>query len=127
MQITTAVNFLKNPKVARSSVLQKRNFLAAKGLTEQEIQEAFERVGIFSNVNVNSMEEAMDEIKINIPPYKYTKELTTFEKIKDVLSSMALISGIAYGVYMFYKVNFFCTLNFFFVSYLLILIQLEIH
>lgn len=110
MKITTAVNFLRNPKVARSSLLQKRNFLASKGLTEEEIQEAFERAGIFTKIS--SLEEAMDETKINIPTatatapvHKYTRALTTFEKVKDVLSSVALISGLAYGIYMFYKVK----------------------
>lgn len=56
----------------------------------------------------------MEETKINIPqqtstqsahPYKH-QQLTTFEKIKDVLSSVALLSGIAYGIFMFYKVNY---------------------
>lgn len=104
------MNFLRNPKVARSSLLQKRNFLASKGLSEDEIQLAFERVGIFSKVN--ALEEAMEETKINIPQVTpvhkckcYDHQLTTFEKIKDVLSSVALLSGIAYGIYMFYKVS----------------------
>jgi hypothetical protein len=104
-QITTAVNFLNNPKVAQSTLIQKRNFLARKGLTEEEIQRAFEKVGIFFNVaemngNVNSPEETI----IQVPqPYKY--QMTPFEKIKDMVSSAALISGIVYGVYMFYKVR----------------------
>lgn len=104
------MNFLRNPKVARSSLLQKRNFLAAKGLSEDEIQLAFERVGIFTKLN--ALEEAMEETKINIPQqssslpiHSYKHQLTTFEKIKDVLSSIALVSGIAYGIFMFYKVS----------------------
>lgn len=39
------------------------------------------------------------------PPATYKHQMTTFEKIKDLISSAALISGIAYAVYMFYKVN----------------------
>jgi len=95
--IVTAVNFLNNPKVARSTLIQKRNFLASKGLTEEEIQEALERVGIFDKMSDNK-----DETRINIAqPYKH--QMTTFEKIKDIISSAALISGLAYGIYMFYK------------------------
>lgn len=63
----------------------------------------------------------MDDTKINIPPvHNYTRQLTTFEKIKDVVSSMALISGVAYGIYIFYKViwtlniKIFYQFNFFF-------------
>jgi len=95
--IVAAVNFLNNPKVARSTLIQKRNFLASKGLTDVEIQEALERVGIFEKMNDNK-----DETRINIvQPYKH--QMTTFEKIKDIISSAALISGLAYGIYMFYK------------------------
>jgi len=44
------------------------------------------------------------EARINIPtPTAYKHQMTTFEKIKDIVSSAALISGIMYGVYMFYK------------------------
>ncbi|KAG5675055.1 hypothetical protein PVAND_004993 [Polypedilum vanderplanki] len=105
--ISTAVNFLRNKNVSRSSILQKRNFLASKGLTDEEIQQAFERVGIFAKVN--TLDSAMDETTINIPQsqplvhHSYKHQMTTFEKVKDVLSSMALISGIAYAIYMFYK------------------------
>jgi len=96
--IVTAVNFLNNPKVARSTLIQKRNFLASKGLTNEEIQKAFEKVGIFEKM------DSQDETRINInsvQPYKH--QMTTFEKIKDIISSAALISGLAYGIYLFYK------------------------
>jgi hypothetical protein len=77
-------------------------------LSDDEIQLAFERVGIFTKID--ALEEAMEETKINIPQnlqptLSYKHPMTTFEKIKDVLSSVALLSGIAYGVFMFYKVK----------------------
>jgi peroxin-14 len=99
------VNFLNNPKVAQSTLIQKRNFLARKGLTEEEIQRAFEKVGIFFNISeMNGNVESPEETIIQVPqPYKY--QMTPFEKIKDMVSSAALISGIVYGVYMFYKVR----------------------
>lgn len=100
LKIVTAVNFLNNPKVARSTLIQKRNFLASKGLTDEEIQRAFEKVGIFEK-----MGDTQDETRINIQPQTYKHQMTTFEKIKDIISSAALISGIAYGIYVFYKVK----------------------
>lgn len=87
---------------------QKRNFLASKGLTDSEIQRAFERVGIFEKMSdVNENSGGRDESRVNIPqqPPQYRHQMTRFEKIKDLISSAALISGIAYGIYMFYKVS----------------------
>lgn len=96
------MNFLNNPKVARSTLVQKRNFLARKGLTEEEIQRAFEKAGIF----VDMSDVNQDETRIQIPQMStYKHQMTTFEKIKDIVSSAALISGIAYAVYLFYKVR----------------------
>lgn len=88
--------------MARSTLFQKRNFLASKGLTDEEIQRAFERVGIFEKMSDENNNGS--EARNNIHP-TYKRELTTFEKIKDIISSAALISGIAWGIYMFYKVN----------------------
>jgi len=99
--IVTAVNFLNNPKVAKSTLIQKRNFLASKGLTDEEIQKAFERVGIFVKMYDNDNE---NETRIDIsqrPSYQH--QMTKFEKFKDIISSAALISGIAYAIYTFYK------------------------
>lgn len=52
---------------------------------------------------------------INVPsqsqPATYKHQMMTFEKIKDLISSAALLSGIAYAVYMFYKVENIFGLN----------------
>lgn len=87
-------------------MFQKRNFLASKGLTDEEIQKAFERVGIF--VTMSDLNENKDETRINVaqPTTNYRHQMTRFEKIKDIISSAALISGIAYAIYKFYKVKF---------------------
>lgn len=101
-QINTAVNFLNNPRVAKSTLIQKRNFLARKGLTDEEIQQAFEKVGIFVKMSDDNKNDGETRIDIQ-PTYKHV--MSTFEKIKDLVSSAALISGVAYGIYMFYKVG----------------------
>lgn len=98
------MNFLNNPKVAHSTLIQKRNFLASKGLSDKEIQQAFEKVGIFEKMS--DFDDNKDETRVNITqPMNYKHQMTTFEKIKDIISSAALISGIAYGIYVFYKVQ----------------------
>ncbi|CAO1317142.1 unnamed protein product [Diamesa serratosioi] len=100
--ILTAVNFLNNPKVSNSTLLQKRNFLKTKGLTDREIQVAFEKVGVFVKMSENQ------ETRINMSAVSnlgrnYNHQSTRFEKIKDIISSTALIGAIAYAIYMFYK------------------------
>ncbi|CAN1774789.1 Peroxisomal membrane protein PEX14 [Linum perenne] len=43
-QVRNAVNFLSHPKVRSSAVIYRRSFLEKKGLTKEEIDEAFRRV-----------------------------------------------------------------------------------
>ena len=43
-QIQNAVKFLSHPKVRGSPVMYRRSFLEKKGLTKEEIDEAFQRV-----------------------------------------------------------------------------------
>ncbi|MQL77017.1 hypothetical protein Taro_009414 [Colocasia esculenta] len=43
-QVQNAINFLSHPKVRGSPVIYRRSFLEKKGLTREEIDEAFRRV-----------------------------------------------------------------------------------
>lgn len=45
-QIQNAVKFLSHPKVRGSPVMYRRSFLEKKGLTKEEIDEAFQRVPV---------------------------------------------------------------------------------
>lgn len=45
-QIQNAVKFLSHPKVKGSPVIYRRSFLEKKGLTKEEIDEAFRRVPV---------------------------------------------------------------------------------
>ena len=45
-QIRNAVTFLQHPKVRDSPVVYRRSFLEKKGLTKEEIDEAFRRVPV---------------------------------------------------------------------------------
>lgn len=86
-----------------SALSQKQKFLRSKGLTETEIQLACERAGVFTmDPNANS-----DQTIISIGQHQknyVVQPQTTFGRIKEILSSIALVSGIAYAVYLFYKV-----------------------
>lgn len=45
-QVQNAVKFLSHPKVRGSPVIYRRSFLEKKGLTKEEIDEAFKRVPV---------------------------------------------------------------------------------
>ena len=45
-QVRNAVSFLSHPKVRGSPIVHRRSFLERKGLTREEIDEAFRRVPV---------------------------------------------------------------------------------
>lgn len=107
--ITTAVKFLSNPNVMRSAINQKQSFLRAKGLTEDEIQLACERAGVFTK-DPNIQSQTVISMGVGpaagYPKSNYviqSRQQSWFGRVKEVLSSVALISGVMYGVYLFYK------------------------
>lgn len=106
--ITTAIKFLNNPNVLRSAVGQKQAFLRSKGLTEDEIQVACERAGVFSREPVQQNHQTVISMDVGTagtgPKATYSVQPQSwFGKVKEVLNSVAVISGLMYGVYMFYK------------------------
>ncbi|XP_055625975.1 peroxisomal membrane protein PEX14 isoform X2 [Toxorhynchites rutilus septentrionalis] len=108
--INTAVKFLHNPNVLRSAINQKQSFLRSKGLTENEIQIACERAGVFSRDPTTAFpSETVINMDVSGPTghskghYVIQPRQTMFGKIREVLSSVALISGLMYGVYLLYK------------------------
>lgn len=105
-QITTAVNFLQNTKVRHTTLLQKQQFLRSKGLTSEEIQLACERAGVFSQ-DPNNVQPTVINMGITAQQnhQMQMQPLTVFGRIKEALHSMALISGLAYAVYMFWQVS----------------------
>lgn len=95
---------------------QKQKFLRSKGLTEDEIQIACERAGIFTtdpnstvinmgistkpNVSGMATQYSMSQTSAAVVAHR-----STLQYIKDVLSSTALLAGITYAIYLFYKVR----------------------
>lgn len=108
-QIVTAVKFLNNPNVVRSAITKKQAFLRSKGLSEDEIQIACERAGVFTTSptqqTVISMGvESSGGGNYAKPGYQIQPRQNFLTRMKDMLSSVALLSGLMYGVYLFYKV-----------------------
>ncbi|XP_001353011.2 peroxisomal membrane protein PEX14 [Drosophila pseudoobscura] len=97
--ITTAVSFLQNTKVRHTTLIQKQQFLRSKGLTAHEIQLACERAGVFTQdpnnpntvINIGSQVQALQ-----LQP-------TIFGRIREIIHSTALFSGVIYAVYLFWK------------------------
>ncbi|EAT37653.1 AAEL010368-PB [Aedes aegypti] len=109
--ITTAIKFLNNPNVMRSAITQKQSFLRSKGLTEEEIQLACERAGVFTkDPNIHSQTVISMGVDTSGGPAGFSKanyviqsHQSWFGRVKDILSSVALVSGLMYSVYLFYK------------------------
>ncbi|XP_055857444.1 peroxisomal membrane protein PEX14 [Episyrphus balteatus] len=109
--ITTAVNFLQNAKVRHSTLIQKQQFLRSKGLSPEEIQLACERAGIFNhdpnstviNMGISTAGGGSAGYMNHHHQQIVQRQGSTLQQIREALQSMALISGLAYAVYLFYK------------------------
>uniref|UniRef100_A0A182SZN3 Peroxisomal membrane protein PEX14 n=1 Tax=Anopheles maculatus TaxID=74869 RepID=A0A182SZN3_9DIPT len=113
--IVTAVKFLNNPNVVRSAITKKQAFLRSKGLSEDEIQIACERAGVFTtnasaiptqtviSMGVESSGVGGGGGSYSKPGYQIQPRPNFLTRMKDMLSSAALLSGLMYGVYLFYK------------------------
>lgn len=100
---------MQNNNVRRSPLNQKQQFLRSKGLNEDEIQIACERAGVFTtdpNSTIINIGSSTTTAGLPVVQYQPQVKLTTFQRIKDIAGTTAFIAGIAYGVYLFYKVIF---------------------
>lgn len=97
---------MNNAKVRHTTLLQKQQFLRSKGLTSTEIQMACERAGVFTqdpnaptviNMGINA---SQTHAQLALQPKQ-----TAFGRLKEILHSMALLGGVAYAIYMFWKVS----------------------
>ncbi|KAL7731879.1 hypothetical protein ACLKA6_017453 [Drosophila palustris] len=96
--ITTAVSFLQNTKVRHTTLIQKQQFLRSKGLTAHEIQLACERAGVFSQDpnNPNTVINIGSQLAV-LP------QQTAFGRLREMLHTTALFSGLIYGIYLFWR------------------------
>lgn len=96
--ITTAVSFLQNTKVRHTTLIQKQQFLRSKGLTAHEIQLACERAGVFSQDpnNPNTVINIGSQLAV-LP------QQTVFGRLREILHTSAVFSGLIYGIYLFWR------------------------
>lgn len=88
-----------------TTLIQKQQFLRSKGLTAHEIQLACERAGVFTqdpnkpNPNPNTV------ISIGSQLHALQPQPTVLGRIREIIHSAALFSGVVYAVYIFWKVR----------------------
>lgn len=104
--ISTAVKFLLNPKVQQSPLSQRRAFLTKKGLTNEEIDIAVERSGVPADKPTQvypPQPPGIQPVGPLVPYQQPVSAVSTFGKIRDVLHTIALIGGLSYAGYKFFK------------------------
>ncbi|KAK4876130.1 hypothetical protein RN001_012552 [Aquatica leii] len=102
--VQTAVKFLQNPNVSNTPLAQKQKFLQRKGLTDKEIQVACERAGAYVLHDQQSREAPALPIPIQSGLQSMQLQpLTLFQKFKEIVHNVAILSAVIYAVYMFYK------------------------
>ncbi|EDX11284.1 peroxisomal membrane protein PEX14 [Drosophila simulans] len=101
--ITTAVSFLQNTKVRHTTLIQKQQFLRSKGLTAHEIQLACERAGVFTQDPNNPNPSPNTVISIGSQLHALQPQPTALGRIREIIHSAALFSGVVYAVYLFWK------------------------
>lgn len=88
--------------------MQKEKFLRSKGLSNEEIQLAFEQAGVFTKdpSTIINMEighrPTIQSTPLTLSPL-YSPPNTTLQKIYNVISSTAMVTGIFYAIYYVYK------------------------
>nr|CAD7599313.1 unnamed protein product [Timema genevievae] len=127
-EINKAADFLRNPKVYKSARDRQEEFLKSKGLTDDEVQIAFQRANVLIQedqrikmlanalVVLNSTaEDGEIEVRISTHPPPHTAlavqshpnymfpQPTRWSKFREMGNTAALLAGLAYGLYMFYK------------------------
>lgn len=111
----TAVQFLQNPKVSSSPLMQKQEFLKRKGLTDEEIKTAFKLATVDNVADRNALQSQNPYTAVQIPgsihPYRQMNiyQPTFLQKVKEFFNATALIGMTVYCAYWFYKV--FCGLK----------------
>jgi len=96
--IATAVAFLQNPKVQSTPLQQRREFLKKKGLTELEINAAFERFNAASSLMGNPGMAGFAHYADGPPIYAPPR--TTW---RDYANVAVIFGGFSYAAYHFCK------------------------
>ncbi|XP_011873559.1 PREDICTED: peroxisomal membrane protein PEX14-like [Vollenhovia emeryi] len=108
--VKTAVQFLQNPKVSSSPLVQKQEFLKRKGLTDEEIKTAFKLASVDNVADRNAIQSQNPYTAVQMPsgsvyPYRQMSVYrpTFLHKVKEIFNATALIGVTVYCAYWFYK------------------------
>ncbi|KAL0122453.1 hypothetical protein PUN28_007287 [Cardiocondyla obscurior] len=107
--VKTAVQFLQNPKVSCSPLIQKQEFLKRKGLTNEEIKTAFKLASADNIIDRNAVQSQNPYTAVPMPgsvyPHRHASiyQPKILFKIKEFFNLTALIGATVFCVYWFYK------------------------
>lgn len=92
--INSAVNFLNNPRLKLTTNEEKKSFLIGKGLNNDEIDLAFE-LALARPLNDASLKNELNLLA--------TRNVSTFNKIIELIYRILFWGGLFYGAYSLYK------------------------
>ncbi|XP_071445978.1 peroxisomal membrane protein PEX14 [Hetaerina americana] len=98
--ISTAVNFLQNPKVQSSSREHQQAFLKRKGLSDEEIGIAFDMAQGFIDKRVLVPSPST---VVPIPQQLVLPIQSRWARLWDFFNTLMLVSGVSYSLYCLYK------------------------
>ncbi|XP_063488060.1 peroxisomal membrane protein PEX14 isoform X2 [Symphalangus syndactylus] len=101
-QIATAVKFLQNSRVRQSPLATRRAFLKKKGLTDEEIDMAFQQSGTAAD-EPSSLGPATQVVPVQ-PPHLISQPYNpTGSRWRDYGALAIIMAGIAFGFHQLYK------------------------
>ncbi|EFA10352.2 peroxisomal membrane protein PEX14 [Tribolium castaneum] len=100
--VNTAIKFLENPNVLKTSLGEQQRFLKRKGLTDEEIRQACEKSGAYKYHEQRNRTPPLPPSSLIPYPNSATVQISLFDKVKEVVHNVAIFSFVAYVVYKFY-------------------------
>uniref|UniRef100_G1T8L1 Peroxisomal membrane protein PEX14 n=1 Tax=Oryctolagus cuniculus TaxID=9986 RepID=G1T8L1_RABIT len=100
--IATAVKFLQNSRVRQSPLATRRAFLKKKGLTDEEINLAFQQSGTAAE-EPSSLGPATHVVPVQPPPLAAQPYSPVGSRWRDYGALAIIMAGIAFGFHQLYK------------------------
>ncbi|XP_034976381.1 peroxisomal membrane protein PEX14 isoform X2 [Zootoca vivipara] len=98
--IATAVKFLQNPRVRQSPLATRRSFLKKKGLTDEEIDLAFQQSG---TAKEEPQPHSLSTQLVPIQPTHLAPHSPPGSRWRDYGALAIIMAGIAFGFHQLYK------------------------
>ncbi|XP_014776265.1 peroxisomal membrane protein PEX14 [Octopus bimaculoides] len=101
--IYTAVSFLNHNKVRNTSIAHKKSFLKRKGLTDEEILEAFKRSGTPEDDTAFLAPQSLQPYYQQHPSTIQVPHVTAWNRIRETIVAGILLWGISKAAHRIYK------------------------